>query len=222
MDFVKKEIKSNTLGGLLKKARLSQKKDLAIVAREIKIEEKYLQFIEEDDFYKLPDSTRARGFLKRYAEFLKLNPEEIIKEWAETYGYQDKLIPVCEKKIEKDVKKFFKRINFKVIVIVLIFFSIFTYLGLSLNNVLGQPKINIIYPPLEFVTSDNSLVIQGKVDARAEVFINQQLVEKQNEQKFSQEIKLLPGLNIIEVSAKKKYSKEKKVFLHLVFEPENN
>jgi hypothetical protein len=95
-------------------------------------------------------------------------------------------------------------------------------LGLSLNNVLGQPKINIIYPPLEFVTSDNSLVIQGKVDARAEVFINQQLVEKQNEQKFSQEIKLLPGLNIIEVSAKKKYSKEKKVFLYLVFEPENN
>jgi cytoskeletal protein RodZ len=218
MDFVKKEIKVNTLGGLFKKARLSRKKDLPEVARAISIEEKYLRFIEEDDFYKLPDSTRARGFLKRYAEFLKLNSEEVVQEWATRYGYQDKLAPVSDKKIEKDMQKFFKRINFKIISIFLVLFFILFYLGLSFNNVLGQPKLEIIYPPQEFVTTDNSLLIQGQVDSRAEVFINQQLVDKQDEQMFSQEIKLLPGLNIIRVSAKKKYSKTKTVFLHIVLE----
>jgi len=83
MGFTKKEIKLNTLGGLLRQARLSKNFELKEVNREINIEEKYLKALEEDDFYQLPGPTYTKGFLKRYAEFLELDPDEIINKWKQ-------------------------------------------------------------------------------------------------------------------------------------------
>lgn len=217
MSFTKREIKLNTLGGLLKEARLSQELDLEEVAKEISIEFKYLEFLEADDFYKLPSPTYARGFLKRYAEFLKLDFEKILSQWDEKYNHQNREL----KKPKSKIREMFQlsHFKFKIILILVLLSLILFYLGFGIKDVLFSPKIEIFYPVEDMVTTNSSLTIKGKVDPRATIFINNQPVEQTEEGLFEQKIDLLIGLNQIEISAKKKYSKEKVIYRQIVLVP---
>lgn len=223
MSFTKKTIKQDSLGGLLRQARLSCKIDLRTVSQEIKIDQKYLKCIEEDDFYKLPGLTYTRGFLEKYAEFLGLDSEKIIKQWREEYCPSQDVIreqKIREAKKIKEENKLAKKINLKPVLFVFLLLLFLAYLGSSVKNVLISPQIEIIHPPKEFVTDNSSLLIVGKTNPRAEVFVNYQIVKNQEQGLFEQEINLLPGLNVIRVSAKKKYSQEKEVILRVVLEKE--
>ena len=218
MSFTKREIKINTLGGLLKKARLSQGLDLREVAKEISIEVKYLESLEADDYYKLPSPTYARGFLKRYAEFLKLDFEKILAQWDEKHNHREREL----KKPKSKTKEMFQlsQFKFKIILILIVFCLILFYLGFGIKNILFSPEIEIFYPAEDLVTNDSSLTIKGKADPLATIFINNQPVEQTEKGFFEQKIDLLPGLNQIEISAKKKYSKEKIIYRQIVLEEE--
>jgi len=218
MSFTKREINLNTLGGLLKKARLSQELNLEEVAREISIEAKYLASLEADDYYKLPSPTYARGFLKRYAEFLKLDFEKILAQWDEKYNHQEREL----KKPKSKIKKIFQlnQFKFKIILISVILCLILLYLGFGIKNILFRPEIKIFYPVEDMVTTNSSLTIKGETDIQATIFINNQPVEQTEEGLFEQKIDLLIGLNQIEISAKKKYSKERIIYRQIVLEKE--
>ena len=98
------------------------------------------------------------------------------------------------------------------------FCLILFYLGFGIRNVLFSPRIKIFYPAEDIVTTNSSLIIKGKVNPRATVFINKQSVEQTEEGFFEQKIDLLMGLNQIEISAKKRYSKEKFIYRQIVLE----
>ena len=68
--FTKKNIETLTLGEKLKKLRSERRISLGDVSRNTKIQIKYLEFIEEGAYDKLPADVYAKGFLKSYAEFL--------------------------------------------------------------------------------------------------------------------------------------------------------
>lgn len=77
-----------SIGQTLKDARSKKSITLEDVHARIKIHPRVLQLLEEDKFDKLPSPLFAKSFLKSYAEFLELNPEE--------------LLSVYEKEIRKD------------------------------------------------------------------------------------------------------------------------
>ena len=52
---------------------------LAEAAEHLKIQKKYLQAIEEKDYSQLPGGVYSIGFLKSYANFLKLDAEKTVK-----------------------------------------------------------------------------------------------------------------------------------------------
>lgn len=69
---------SDTLGMHLKKARLSQHKTLEEAAKTIRIHADSLEALEEDDRSKLPAEVFTRGFIKIYAQYLGLDPQEAL------------------------------------------------------------------------------------------------------------------------------------------------
>lgn len=214
MPFSSKEIVPNTIGGILKQARLSQGWELTEVAKKTGIEVKYLDFLEADDFYKLPGPTYTKGFLKRYAEFLNLSAEKIIEQWEKIFK-KDKIL------IEKPnkPKKFrITELSFRTALILVFIVFVFLYLGLNIRRILSVPKIEIIFPAEDLVVKESSITIKGKTDkGTTEVFINGRPIE-QNNNYFEQKIDLLPGINTIEISAKKKYSKSVVVQRKIVVE----
>jgi transcriptional regulator with XRE-family HTH domain len=70
-----------TLGQRLKQARVAKQLDLTDAASRIKIKKTFLEYLEEDEFEKLPNLITAKGFAKVYAAFLGLPVEEITAEF---------------------------------------------------------------------------------------------------------------------------------------------
>jgi transcriptional regulator with XRE-family HTH domain len=70
-----------TLGQRLKQAREAKQLDLAEAAGQIKIKKTFLEYLEQDEFKKLPNPVTAKGFAKVYAAFLGLPVEKIAAEF---------------------------------------------------------------------------------------------------------------------------------------------
>ncbi len=71
--------KEVSLGVLIRRARLARKETLGGVSKVLHIRENYLKAIEEDRSQDLPkEMTYSIGFVRSYAQFLGLDPAEIV------------------------------------------------------------------------------------------------------------------------------------------------
>ena len=64
------------LGKMLRDVRVAYKIELAQVATDLHLKSEFLEAIESGSWSKLPSDTYGRGYLRQYAEYLKLSPEE--------------------------------------------------------------------------------------------------------------------------------------------------
>src|SRR5689334_3126533 len=71
------------VGDLLRGCRQAQGYDLADVAAALRIRHAYLQAIEDGRFKDLPGATYAAGFLRTYAEFLDIDPQEVVRRFKD-------------------------------------------------------------------------------------------------------------------------------------------
>jgi len=214
--FLSKSIPQSTIGSILRGARQAHKWTLKAAEKKTGIAKEYLEYLEADDFYKLPGSTYTKGFLRRYAEFLKLDPSKIIDKWQKEFSQSpDRKIPRLLK-----VKNCSQRIfDIKIYFIVVVILLMFLYIGFSIKRVLFASNLEVLNPPQDLITAKPIITIVGHVDLGANVFINDQPIKQVgSEGNFEQEIELLPGLNTIKISAKKKYSKEKIIFRRIILQ----
>lgn len=73
-------------GELLKKTREEKSLSLHEIGLSLKINSKILKAIEDGDIDQLPAKTFLRGFVQSYAQYLKLNPQEVLKTFTEEMG----------------------------------------------------------------------------------------------------------------------------------------
>jgi cytoskeleton protein RodZ len=69
-----------SIGSKLRQTREEQSLSLDQVAQATRIKSHYLEALEADQFEKLPSMAQLRGFIRAYAEFLKLDSGELILE----------------------------------------------------------------------------------------------------------------------------------------------
>ena len=73
------------IGYSLRAARERQGIDLPEAELATKIRAKYIRALEEEDFDALPADTYARGFLRTYADYLGLDGEIYVDEYASRF-----------------------------------------------------------------------------------------------------------------------------------------
>ncbi len=71
------------IGDSLREARIRKGLTIKDVEDVTKIRSKYLEALEENDYEVLPGSTYAKAFLRTYASFLKLDPDELLEEYQQ-------------------------------------------------------------------------------------------------------------------------------------------
>lgn len=81
-----------SVGQILKETRKAKGLGLSVVAKETKIRPSFLLALEADRFEALPTPAITRGFIKNYAEFLELNPEEVIAVYRRDFD-EKKSVP---------------------------------------------------------------------------------------------------------------------------------
>lgn len=73
-------------GELLKTERVNKGLSVQSVAQSLKLSAKIISAIEAGDQNQLPAKTFVRGFVKSYAEFLKLDPDVVLRQFQEEMG----------------------------------------------------------------------------------------------------------------------------------------
>ncbi|HBI34324.1 MAG TPA: hypothetical protein DEA43_01770 [Candidatus Moranbacteria bacterium] len=210
--FTTKKIDSLTLGERMKKLRDERRLSLSEISKSTKIQTKYLEYLEDGVYMKLPADVYVKGFLRSYAIFMGLNELALIKQFER------------EKGIHKNIKKVVENdgtslplgfsslvITPKMIIvsaILLVVVSSFIYLYMEVNNFVSKPRLNVIKPADGSTVIGSSTHVTGVAEKGALIFINEQPVLVNEKGEFSEDVGLKPGLNVINVKARSKFNKE--------------
>jgi cytoskeleton protein RodZ len=84
-----------SIGEKLRLARERSNLTIEQVARETNVARRFLRALEEEDFETFPGETYAMGFLRNYAEFLGLDPDELISTYR-NIKIQEQPLPMNE------------------------------------------------------------------------------------------------------------------------------
>ena len=72
----------------LSAARERKGVDLVRAERDTKIRVRYLSALERGDYRDLPGAVYTKGFLRNYAIYLALDPEDVLRQWRRERGDQ--------------------------------------------------------------------------------------------------------------------------------------
>jgi len=78
------------IGDTLSEARTRRAVDLEEVHAATGIRPRYLEAIEQEDWDALPEEFYARAFIRKYAQFLEVDPEPLVEEYKQRQGSEQR------------------------------------------------------------------------------------------------------------------------------------
>lgn len=199
-----------TVGEILKQEREKQDKTILQIHRETKIPQKTLEALEADNFTSLPPATFVKGFIRVYAQTLDLEPKKLLaifrRDWQESE--KGEIVPKgLSQPLNPSGFGWTPKTAF-ILIISTLGLLFLAYIGLQLTRFLLPPKLSL-ESPLEGQKIEQEMVkIVGQASKDSSVYVNNQLIETDEEGKFSYQLKLFPGENRIEVKAVDRRDKE--------------
>lgn len=211
--FVKKSVGTMTLGEKLKKFRNDRRLGINDVSKITMIPFKYLEYLENGNYDKLPADVYVKGFLRNYAEILGVDEKIFIRLFNKEKGISKNL-----KKKNGEVEEKNKPLNISSFVItpkiiattvisLLILTGIF-YLYSEFGSFSDKPRLVILSPEKNYSTSGNSVVVEGVTEVDGKIFINDQPVLVDEDGNFRESLTVQPGTSNINVKAVNKFEKE--------------
>jgi len=197
-----------TVGEILKKERERQKRTLLQIHRETRIPEKTLIALEDNDFTSLPPATFIKGFIQIYAKSLGLNSKRLIAIFRRDWQKRRKT-EVVPQGLTKPLNKLVwtpKMTTF--LIIGFIFVPFLGYLAFQLKNFFSPPPLVIETPLENEQIKEKSVAIKGKTEKDASVYVNDKLINIDEEGGFSYQLKLFPGENMIIITAVNRRGKQ--------------
>lgn len=219
--FIKKNIflDQDSVGAYIKKNR--QKKNISLEEASLKtgIKVKYLKAIEESSYRDLPRGAYAKIFFKKYIDFLDIRHKNIVSDFVKEHDRSQNF--------EKNI--FFNKLvswksfislprmlrNFLIfLVVVICLFYLFFYL----KNIFAPPFLEVYNINDRQIINSPTILVEGKTDPESEISINGESVLSNANGEFSEKIYLKSGINFINISAKKKYSRQNLIIKQILVE----
>lgn len=215
--FIRKKVESLTLGEKLKKLRQQYRMSFAEIAKATRIQAKYLEYLENGSYEKLPAEVYVRGFLKSYARHLGLDDDAFLKLYDKEKHIRANLGQ--ERTVKAGVR--YPTMNVWIVtprtVFFVILFSVLGgtcyYLFTEFRSFVAEPRLTLANP-LPGATIDGSLIVlQGQTDPGAAVVVNGEPVFVGSDGTFAEELTLQQGLNRILVRATNRFNNSKEEIL---------
>lgn len=194
------------------------------VASRIKVNRKYLEALENGDYYKVPDGIYTLNFLKEYAQCLGLDHKKIISGFQSEKrvfrsGEGEALFSrqVVGKEKMVVVPNLMKNILWSVLLL-----GCLLYLIILLNNIFKAPVLKVLMPIDNLVTNESMLRVSGYTEAEAELSINDRQVIVSPQGEFNLSLELAPGINTIVVVAKRGNKKPSRVVREVLLKTDAN
>jgi len=221
MVFNVNSIKTNTLGEILRVEREIRGLSQDDIAKKVGIHKKYIAILENNDYQNFPPDVYIIGFIKRFARALNIDEKKIL----EIYNKEKNIQNISRSKTIKlpnITKKFSFKLDSKLLtllIIAIIFIGSIIYIGYQIFSINTAPTINIEQPQNNITTTENSIHLKGFVKPiSAELKINDNLINLNENGNFEQEIFLKPGLNVIEIISTNRFGKQTKKIITIIKE----
>ncbi len=204
--FVTKKLsRQRTLGAIFKAARTKAGWTLEQAEVETKICAKYLQALEDGNYAALPAEAYNIGYVRGYAEALKLNQEKSVSLYREERSrehFSPALRPTLITPNRARNSNFFVTPKLIGAVVALVLFGgMVTYVALQLRAFSQPPMLVISNVPAELTSTKDTVAIQGKTTAGAVVTVNAEPILVGADGSFNRSIALAPGINQITIKA---------------------
>lgn len=200
------------LGEKLTKRRVALGYDLKEVEKNIRIRAKYIEYIENGKYDKLPPDVYVRGFIKTYASFLKLDENKVLKAYIRERGIiENTKKAAASSPVMKPLDAPKVVITPRTLMIFgasLVALTIIVYISWQVRILTAPPKLQITNPGDNVNIEADSTYIEGKTDAGASLFINEVPVGIDQSGTFKEKISLQNGVNIIKVRSQNKLGKK--------------
>lgn len=202
-----------TAGQFLKEARLKKGLSLIEVAKLTKIQIKFLELIEADDFSQILGGVTTKGFIRNYAQVLDLNPENVLAVLRRDFieNERGQIIPRgVVVPLDKFIFSWNPRLTliFTIGAVLLLFFG---YLFIQYLNFIGAPKITIVYPPGDEIIKTQEVDFLGKTDKDASLYINGEIVNLKENGEFAKKVNLDNGENEVTFEAVSRNGKKTRI-----------
>lgn len=204
-----------TLGEKLKKIRSEYRISLNEVAKHTKIQMKYLEYLENGEYEKLPAEVYVRGFVRSYAHFLGTDEGVLVKMYEHERNIQRNL------KKEQFQEQRENTFNFPRFIItpklfiasaaIFLVLGGFVYLYQEFQSFASVPRLVILEPSDGQIINTNSVDVRGTTEKDANVMINGQPVLVSTSGNFYEQVHLQIGMNAFTITSTNKFKKEKTV-----------
>ncbi len=206
-----------TVGEMLKRRRTERKLSLADVEKSTKIRKKFLEALEEGQYNLLPPQTFIRGFIKNYAVFLGLPPEEMLAFYRREVNVEKQpVLPTAT--VPLPPKLTFTPRLLMVIGVGALLILFFAYLLGQYLMFTGAPYLTVDQPKDYSVVTESPVEVSGKTDPSSTLNINDQQVSLDESGNFQVKIPVNAGLNVFTIVSENKFKKEAKVIRHVRLE----
>jgi cytoskeletal protein RodZ len=212
-----------TVGEVLKKQRENLNKTLEVSSLDTKIQLRFLQSIEENNFNTFDSDVYAQGFIKIYAKYLGLNEDRILAIYRRTMPIQQEKKTLKTKKTQQGKRRLTITARTLAILISILFLvGILGYIGYQIYQFQSPPQILLNSPENESSTENEIVSVNGETDKNTSIFINDSPVEISENYSFQKDITLNPGVNLITILAKKNNTTQESVeTIKITYTPTN-
>lgn len=187
------------------------KKGLTIddVAKATKIRASFLSAIEKGDYKKLPSSAYALGFVKNYCAFLGFSEKESTALFKREFD-EKKVFDVLPRGLSREedfsTNKF--QIKTGLILGILLFFGLLIYIGIQYRYAFINPTLNIDSPKDKQVFNSSDVLVSGKTDPNATVYVNDVPLSVDENGIFKKTISLFAGKETVKIRSVNRFGRE--------------
>jgi cytoskeletal protein RodZ len=175
--FTKKTLpQKEGLGEKLAKKRISLGLDYKDIEKAIRVRAKHIEAIENGRYDTLPPDVYVRGFVRSYANFLKLDPSKVMKLYERERGLIENVrkakagTPIVKTSGASQVIITPKTVTIGAIALAAL--SILFYIGWQVIILTAPPKLTITNPGDNVNIDGNAVSVEGKTDTGATLYIN--------------------------------------------------
>ncbi len=149
-----------TLPERLYAARERKGVDLHRAERDTKIRARYLAALERGDWKELPGDVYTKGFLRNYALYLGLDPDEVLTQWRRERGETRETAPVIS--VPRPIATPRKGLTFSPFLVVLALMTVgvivfVAYLGVQLLRFAKPPTVAVTDPAAAVIDVDDTM-----------------------------------------------------------------
>ena len=213
--------RKRTLGAILKTARSKAGLTIEEAEKQTKIAVKYLLALENGQYNKMPAEAYNIGYVRCYAEFLKLKPEKIIQLYKLERSNQrlkpNATSPQLRPKRLGDWSFLVTPKLLGVVGMLAVFGIISSYIIFQVRKFAEPPMLEITNVPSEFTSNKDVVLLEGRTTEGAILLMNSEPIFVSSTGSFSQDVQLSPGLNQILIQAKNRADNESRLTIKVLY-----